>query len=94
MKDFRKMQTDSVSIAIRNVLIDWWDPIGVMDDPEWPRDEYDSYVEELRGFISRGESVDFIARHLCFVEEKYMGLGAPPTASRISVAEKLLAISV
>ena len=78
--------------AIRIILVSDWDPIGVMDDPEWPRDEYDSYISELHSFIRRGESVEFIARHLCFIEDKRMGLGATPASARIRVAEKLVAL--
>lgn len=77
---------------IRNVLVGEWDPIGVMDDPEWPRDEYDGYIGELYGFIQRDESADFIARHLCFIEDKLMGLGLPPVSARIPVAKKLKAL--
>ena len=78
--------------AIRRILVSDWDPIGVMDDPEWPRDEYDSYIGDLYSFIQRGESVEFIARHLCFIEDKRMGLGAAPTSARIRVAEMLVAL--
>jgi len=77
--------------AIRQILIDEWDPIGVMDDPEWPRDEYDAYIGQIFSFLEREESVEFIARHLCFVEEKVMGLGAAHPASRMEVAMKLKA---
>ena len=28
---------------LRRLLCEW-DPIGVMDDPEWPRDEYDCMI--------------------------------------------------
>ena len=80
--------------AIRAVLVTNWDPIGVMDDPEWPRDEYDSYIGEIYNFLARGESEEFIARHLCFIEEKLMGLGCPATASRVLVAQKLKAVNV
>ena len=90
----REIKAESVAAAIREVLVRSWDPIGVMDDPEWPRDEYDSYVGELHGFLARGESAEFIARHLCFIEEKLMGLGAVPPSARLHVAEKLRAINV
>jgi hypothetical protein len=87
-----EIKAESVAAAIRQVLIRNWDPIGVMGDPEWPRDEYDSYIGELHGFLARGESAEYIARHLCFIEEKLMGLGAVSPSARMSVAEKLRAI--
>jgi hypothetical protein len=65
-----------------------------MEDPEWPRDEYDSYVGQIYGFLIRNEPADFIARHLCFVEEKMMGLGSPGESVRMSVALKLKSLNV
>jgi hypothetical protein len=90
----REHNADEISEAIRQVLVRDWDPIGVMDDPEWPRDEYDSYIGEIYRYLARGESAEFIARHLCFVEEKLMGLGRVPESYRLPVAIKLRAISV
>ena len=80
--------------AIRKILIADWDPIGVMDDPDWPRDEYDAYLGELYRFLECGESAEFIARHLCFVEEAKMGLGAVQPAARMKVAMKLKSVAV
>lgn len=78
--------------AIQRILVEDWDPIGVMDDPDWPRDEYDAYVGEIYGFLQRGESAAFISRHLCFLEEKVIGLGAPSESARLPVANKLKAL--
>jgi hypothetical protein len=90
----RPVSVDSVASAIRKVFVEDWDPIGVMDDPEWPRDEYDSYIGEVHGFLERGESEEFIARHLCFIEDKKMGLRALPETARLPVARKLKAIAL
>lgn len=89
-----KTHANRITEAIRQVLIQHWDPIGVMDDPEWPRDEYDSYIGEIYRYLIRGDSVDFIALHLRFIEEKVMGLGRLPDSARSRVAEKLKAIDV
>lgn len=83
-----------VTEAIRRVLIDHWDPIGVMDDPEWPRDEYDAYIEEICRCLARGDSAESIARNLCFIEDAMMGLGRLPESARLSVAQALKAIDV
>jgi hypothetical protein len=80
--------------TIRDVLINDWDPIGVMGDPEWPRDEYDSYIGEILTFLERRESADFLARHLCFIEEKLIGLGRVPVELRMQVAIKLKEINL
>ncbi|HEY0502134.1 MAG TPA: hypothetical protein VGD42_01455 [Lysobacter sp.] len=87
-------RAEQISAEIRRVLVTDWDPIGVMDDPEWPRDEYDRYVGEIFGFLARGESAEFLARHLCLVEDKMMGLGSPAVSARLEVARKLTAIDV
>jgi hypothetical protein len=39
-----KEESREVKRAIRKVFIEVWDPIRVMNDPEWPRDEYDGYI--------------------------------------------------
>lgn len=90
----RNRKAADICDAIRQVLIHDWDPIGVMDDPDWPRDEYDAYIGEIHRFLARGESAEFIARHLCFIEEKMMGLGRVPDAFRMPFAVKLKAIDV
>lgn len=65
-----------------------------MDDPEWPRDEFDAYIGEIYKFLARGEPADFIARHLCFIEENHMGLNHVSIDIRMPVAEKLKALDV
>ncbi len=80
--------------AVRAILLNDWDPIGINDDPEWPKDEYDTYVREIAEFIARNEPVDFIARHLCFIESKLMGLSSPGEIARMSIANKLKGIHV
>jgi hypothetical protein len=90
----RRTHAKRITDEIRQVLIEQWDPIGVMDDPEWPRDEYDSYIGELYRYLARGESAEFIARHLCHLEESMMGLGRLPESVRLPVARALKAIDV
>jgi hypothetical protein len=90
----KKLDPKEIMDAIRKILNNDWDPIGVMDDSTWPQDEYDSYIGEIYKFLARGESIEFIARHLCFIEEKLMGLGSPSAESRLPVAQKLKALNV
>jgi hypothetical protein len=80
--------------AIRAVLLEHWDPLGVMADPEWPRDEYDGYVGAIHGWLARGESIEAIVAHLCDLEATRMGLARPPGAARIPVARALKAIDL
>jgi hypothetical protein len=90
----REHWVQQITEVIRQVLVAGWDPIGVMDDPEWPRDEYDSYIGQIYAMLARDESAESIARHLCFIEEKIMGLGDVRASTRLSVAAKLKAIDV
>lgn len=91
---FAKDRAEEVCAEIHRILVTDWDPIGVMDDPDWPRDEYDRYIGEIFGFLARGESAEFLARHLCFIENAMMGLGSPPVSARMDVARKLTEIAV
>ncbi len=84
----------SIVDLIREVLVNAWDPIGVMSDPDWARDEYDDYIGTLQRLLAEGADADVIAKYLCFVEEQLIGLEGRPAATRMLVASKLIAITV
>ncbi len=42
-----KERSCEVRVQIRHVFNEVWDPIGVMSDPEWSRDEYDGYLGRM-----------------------------------------------
>lgn len=90
----RKAQAKDTTEAIRQVLIRDWDPIGVMGDPEWPRDEYDTYIGVIYRSLASGESAEFIAGQLSSIEETMMGFRNVQESSRLSVARKLKALDV
>jgi hypothetical protein len=90
----KKLRANEIENSIREILASEWDPIGVMSDPEWPRDEYDSYITRIYNALARGESAEYIAADLCFIEDKIMGLGAPPLSARLSVAVRLKALNI
>jgi hypothetical protein len=50
--------------AIRRVFVEVWDPIGVMDDPTWPRDEYDAYIGRVFNILVNGGNDEEIEEHL------------------------------
>lgn len=65
----------SYPIAI-NALRNYWiayDPIGVMDDPEWPRDEYDNYLTDTLSLLQQTASKDDILIYLKNASE-HMGI--------------------
>jgi hypothetical protein len=52
-----------------------WDPIGVLDDPDWPRDEYDDYLQPTWQLLESGASVSAIAQYLNSVVGESLALG-------------------
>lgn len=46
------------------VFVEIWDPIGVMDDPTWPRDEYDAYIGGMFELLTSHASNDEISQYL------------------------------
>ena len=90
----RRDHADRITEAIRQVLVSDWDPIGVMNDPDWPRDEYDSYIGEIYRQLVRGDSAELIATRSCFIEHSAMGLGKLHASVRMPVALKLKAIDL
>lgn len=69
-----------------------WDPIGVMDDPGWPRDEYDAYLGPTLRMLERGAGRGELADYLSHAVGEYMGLGERGVryAQPMRFAEKLL----
>jgi len=59
-----------------------------VSDPEWPSDEYDSYIDGIPELLARGESAEAIAQHLARIEEDYMGTASDMSDLR-QIAEKL-----
>jgi hypothetical protein len=52
-----------------------WDPIGVLDDPDWPRDEYDDYMQPTWQLLESGASVSAVAQYLNSVVGESLALG-------------------
>ena len=45
-------------------LLNGWDFIGVMDDPNWPRDEYECLIEPLMRRLESGQTVAELSQFL------------------------------
>lgn len=52
-----------------------WDPIGVMSDPDWPKDEYDSYLGPSLRLLEQNVPIEEIEKYLSHIIGDYMGLG-------------------
>jgi hypothetical protein len=59
--------------AIREGLMQEWDPIGVKDIPE-AGDEYGGYVGQIYQLLDSGAPVEEVFKFLWWVETEHMGL--------------------
>ncbi len=77
---------DALVAAVDRVLFERWDPIGVRDDADPPRDEYEGYAAGVLGLVLAHASDDVVAEHLARLEDRWMGLTPSPLARRLAVA--------
>ena len=70
------------SAELRNLLCEF-DPIGVMDDPEWPRDEYDRMIGPLLTVLLQGASKSDIAQFVQRELTDHFGLEPELAASKM-----------
>lgn len=78
--------------AVRKILIDEWDPLGVNEIPE-ARDEYDHYVGGVRSLLEGGADKTKLVSHLRRLEEVEMGSLYRDDTNRERVAEMLLQLT-
>lgn len=62
------------SSEIKNILLNYWDPIGVNGFSE-AKDEYDGYIDDIIMIIVDGSKYK-LRRYLLWAERDHMGLGA------------------
>ena len=70
-----KYESRRIRIAIRHVLMDVWDPIGVKDEPN-AQDEYDGYLGGVYELLVTGASDESIEDHLWRIVTERMELSA------------------
>ena len=66
--------------AVRRVLWETWDPIGVNDHAD-ASTEYDSYAPTIVGMLLRGCTAHDLERHLSTLETDSMGLAPRSTSA-------------
>ena len=76
--------------AIKALLWEEWDPIGVNDDSD-AFGEYDSYADQVYSMLARGADSEEIARHLSWVVHTLIGLGTNDQHSAM-IANRAVAI--
>lgn len=85
-----KEESREVRRAIRRVFVEVWDPIRVMEDPEWPRDEYDGYIGPIFELLVTGGRDQEIIKYLLWAVDR-MGMDGSK-ASLQTVVRALRAI--
>jgi hypothetical protein len=70
-----KYESRRIRVAIRHVLMDVWDPIGVKDESN-AQDEYDSYLGGVYELLVTGASDESIEDHLWRIVTERMELTA------------------
>jgi len=70
-----KHESRRIGAAIRYVLMDVWDPIGVKNEPN-AQDEYDGYLGGVYKLLVSGVSDEQIQDHLWRIVTERMGLRA------------------
>ena len=73
LKRLSKQQSRKRWAEIRQLVCEW-DPIGVMDDPKCPRDEYDCLLSPLLRRLESGTPEEEIAAFLRREIEEHFGL--------------------
>ena len=58
-----------------------WDPIGVMSQDDWPRDEYDSYLGPTLRLLEADATAADIMKYLAYVEIDDMAMSDTQAAS-------------
>jgi hypothetical protein len=93
----KKEKSRELRAAMRYILMQNWDPIGVKEVPE-AADEYDMYIGDVYDLLKRGASDNEISNYLVKVETEGMGLsdgnGKPllPTVIRQTAIHDLQSI--
>ena len=65
-----------VRAEISEVLWNVWDPIGLNKRADWPKDEYDGYVNAVYHLLISGSADVHIANHLLLIVQENMEIPA------------------
>jgi len=90
--DIYKQQSREILSSIKQVLLDYWDPIGIKTEPG-AQDEYDGYIGSIYRLLVNHATVEQIVQHLNTIQTQSMGLSSNTNSLKI-VADKLLQINV
>ena len=88
MKYSEDRKSNESIIALSKILCEW-DPIGVMDDPDWPRDEYDNYIPAITLQLDKNADDNELAKLLNKITNEYMCISTSED-NNILTAKKLI----
>jgi len=78
---------------IRDVFIHDWDPLGIGSAPDWPQDEYESYVMPVYTILRTQKGDAALRQYLSHVYQSILGLTVAPDEFH-DVAAQFLRIDV
>jgi hypothetical protein len=62
---------------VRELLLRW-DPIGVSQEPGWPSDEYDAFLEPIADRLRAGATEEDLSAFLADAVREHLGLEPDP----------------
>ncbi len=91
MNDTRSERGRAVMQAIRDALMQHWDPIGVSDVPE-AADEYDSYIGSVYRILASSRSEKELVEFLHRTERETMEVASHEREELRDIARRLLSL--
>lgn len=88
-----KDEAQAIQRAIEEVLLLYWDPIGIKNVPE-ARSEYESYVGAVYRLLRSKASDRAIAEHLSSIEAQELGLPGTRPELLAPVVDELRKVGV
>ncbi len=61
--------------GVRRVLLEW-DPLRIQQDSDWPKDEYDIYIEPLAELLTQKADVETLTKKLDEIMSQSLGMPA------------------
>jgi hypothetical protein len=89
----RRSQALEIQDAIRNVLYNDWDPLGINDYPS-TQDEYDAYIAPVYRILVGNRSTEELVKTLTRIARDEIGVPAGDVEKLNSVTDKLLELKV
>jgi hypothetical protein len=87
MKLTDNVESRRIRVEIREVLLKYWDPIGIKDEPR-AQDEYDVYIGGVFALLTTNVSEEELKAHLWKIIEERIEIHPPAGATDKTVAAR------